>query len=101
MTNLSQFLSDVPGYFRTNEEETFPWTCKTGLVWYSLLVVENGKIERYGFTSAKSQKAQLVNALIALDGREALLLGVWTGSHRTDLFVLDISKAIERLIKVC
>lgn len=52
---------------------------------------------RYGFTAAKSQKANLRAALTKIGSSEALLLGVWTGSHRTDLFVLDIQKAVEKL----
>jgi hypothetical protein len=96
MGTLDSFLSGTPGYFRTGEEAAFPWSATSG-VWYALLVVEDGRIVRYGFTAAKGQKTNLRAALEQLAGAEATLLGVWTGSHRTDLFVLDIPKAITNL----
>ncbi len=52
---------------------------------------------RYGFTAAKGQKANLRAALAKIGRSEALLIGVWTGFHRTDLFVLDIQTAVEKL----
>jgi len=96
MGNLDSFLSSTPGYFRSGAEEEFPWTATSG-IWFALLVVEEGKIVRYGFTAAKSQKEKMREALSKISSSEALLLGVWTGSHRTDLFVLDISKAVANL----
>ena len=97
MAALDSLLSDVPGYFESGAEDRFPWHATGGAVWFALLVVEEGKIARYGFTSAKSQKVKLRAALSTLQDREALLLGVWTGQHRTSLFVLEISKAIGKL----
>lgn len=98
MRRLDEFVAGQPGYFREGEEDSFPWDRTDRGVWYCLLVVEEGMIERYGFTSSKSNKAGLCRALSTLSGRrDALLLGVWTGQYRTDLFVLDIPKAIEKL----
>ncbi len=96
MGALDLFLSATPGYFRKAAEEEFPWSATSG-IWFALLAVEEGKIVRYGFTAAKSQKEKMRDALTQLKDMEALLLGVWTGSHRTDLFVLDIPQAIVKL----
>ena len=66
--------------------------------WYSLLVVEDTAIQRYGLTSSKSNKAGLCQALKSLTAADlAILLGVWTGKYKTYLFVLSIPKAIDRL----
>jgi dipeptidyl aminopeptidase/acylaminoacyl peptidase len=94
---LSDFAAGQPGYFRENAEEDFPWNSTDKSVWYSLLVVEDGRIQRYGFTSSKSNKAGLRNALETLTNEEALLLGVWTGQYSTHLFVLNIQTAIKKL----
>ncbi len=96
MGELAEFLSDVPGYFREGAENQFPWSSTDRFVWYALLNIENGQIVRYGFTSAKGQKAALLNALNKAS-TNSLLLGVWTGSYRTDLFVLEKEKAKEEL----
>ena len=98
MGNLSRFLVGVPGYFRDGAEEHFPWTATGGAVWYALFVVENGKIEKYGFTSSKSGKEGLVSALQALSHEEeSVLIGVWNGQYRTDLFILQAEKALSHL----
>ena len=98
MGNLSKFLVGVPGYFRDGEEEHFPWTATGATVWYALFVVENGKLEKYGFTSSKSGKKALVSALQALSqDDESLLIGVWNGQYRTDLFILQAEKALSHL----
>ncbi len=101
MGNLSRFLLSVPGYFREGAEEEFPWSTTGGAVWFALLVVENGKIEKYGFTASKSGKKALTSALQALSAdHEALLIGVWTGQYRTDLFILKTDKALAQLQNV-
>jgi hypothetical protein len=98
MGKLSEFIAGQPEYFREGAEDQFPWDSNDRSVWYSLLVVENGRIERYDFTSSKPNKAGLRSALQQLaETDEALLLGVWTGQHYTSLFVLSIPTAIEKL----
>ena len=93
---LMQFLVGVAGNFRVGEEASFPWHSTDRGIWYALLVVEAGKICRYGFTSATASKEALCDAIGALSPRdEALLLGVWTGQHRTDLFVLECKAAYD------
>lgn len=95
---LSKFLTGVPGYFRTDEEAAFPWHAEDSSVWYGLLVVEDGRISRYGFTSAAASKLALCTALEALaPADDALLLGVWTGSRKSDLFILSQSEALAYL----
>lgn len=94
---LSRFVAGQPGYFRTDCDE-FPWHSTDRSVWYALLIVENGRIVRYGFTSSKSNKEGLCDALESLMAEdEALLLGVWTGRYSTHLFVIEPGVALEHL----
>ncbi len=98
MGKLSEYISGQPGYFREGEEEVFPWSRTDKGVWYSLLTVEQGRVERTGFTASKSNKAGLCSALQQLTEQDgALLLGVWNGEYSTNLFVLDIPKSIIKL----
>ncbi|MEY2167538.1 hypothetical protein [Rhodanobacter sp. FW106-PBR-LB-2-19] len=98
MGMLDKFLDRVPGHFQYGREADFPWSSRDRSVWYALLVTEPTGIERYGFTSAVAQKQKLLAALQHLrPSSKALLLGVWTGNYRTDLFVLDIQQTKERL----
>ena len=98
MRKLANHIVGQPGYFREGAEDEFPWGRTDKSVWYAILTVEDGRIERYGFTSSKSNKAGLCSALQQLTEQdEALLLGVWTGQYSTHLFVLDIPKAICKL----
>ncbi len=88
------------GHYRTGEEANFPWSSTDRSVWYSFLVVEDGKIVRYGFTSAKGSKTDLLECLQATKGQERTLLGVWTGQYSTHRFVLDPDKAIKVLARL-
>jgi len=98
MGKLDKILGGCSGYYRTNCEDEFPWN-KTDGIWYSLIVVEGGKIETYGFTSAEGNKDQMRIVLqeIISEGLEAMLLGVWNGKWKSHLFILDIEKAIDKL----
>jgi hypothetical protein len=94
---LTNFLTDQPGYFRTDCDD-FPWHSTDRSVWYALLVVENGEIVRYGFTSSKSSKKGLCDAIRSLNAKdEVLLLGIWNGQYSTHLFVIDPAVALEHL----
>ncbi len=98
MDYLDSFLAPDGGYYRVGEEDAFPWDCTNKIVWYSLLIVEDGTLKKYGFTPSKSQKQCLLEVLQNLPvPNNAELLGVWTGSYSTHLFCLDINKAIEKL----
>jgi len=100
MGKLDKITSSCSGYFRNDGEEDFPWEATQG-VWYSLFLVEDGKIEKYGFTSGKGQKEKLRLALKEVTPEDnAELIGVWTGQWNTHLFILDIEKAIEKLGKL-
>ena len=97
MAKLDKFLGGCSGYFRENQEDAFPWDYTSG-IWYSLFVVEDGKIEKYGFTSAKGNKEKMRLLLKEISPNDdAMLIGVWNGQWRTDLFILDIPKAINKL----
>ena len=94
---LEDFITSPPGYWQAGQENKFPWASTKG-VWYALLVVVDGRVERYGFTASGEQKAMLRAALLAIpEGFESLLIGVWTGQFRTDLFVLERTQAIRHL----
>ena len=100
MGALTEFLSGTPGYFREGCEEEFPWDNTGKTVWYALLNVEGTEVQRYGFTSAVSQKRELIKALKKVKNKgKAILLGVWTGNFSTHLFILNKEKAIELLGK--
>lgn len=95
---FAHLLIGAADYFRENEEASFPWDASDSSVWYCLLVVEHGQIMRYGFTSADSSKSALCSALRSLSpDDQTLLLGVWTGTRRTNLFVLAPSEALAQL----
>lgn len=101
MGELDEFLSATPGYFRVGGEKDFPWSSTGKIVWYALFTVEGSEIKRYGFTSAKQQKKQLLLALESIrDDKKAILLGIWTGSYSTHLFILDRDKAVTYLSEV-
>ena len=98
MSELSDIVNGASGYYRTGEEDNFPWSVKSKTVWYALIVIENGNLQRYGFSSTLHDKTILVTVLEKLeDDQNALLLGVWNGQYSTHLFVLDIGKAKEKL----
>jgi hypothetical protein len=98
---FDEFQSSTPGYWRPGEEERFPWA-STGSVWYGLVVLENGKLERYGWTSAKSQMTDLLAVLQRVQKLNvpALLIGSWSGEFKTHFFVLDPAASIPHLHKV-
>ena len=91
----------VGGYFRIKEEEHFPWDATDKKVWYAIFVVDGGKISREGYTPAKTNKISLADRLEALisEKTEHVLIGVWTGTYSTHLFVLDSKIAIKKLRK--
>lgn len=98
MAKLDKFLGGCSGYFRENCETEFPWDCTDRGVWYSLFVVEDGRIETYGFTAAKGSKEKMRLLLKEIDSSDdAMLIGVWNGRWKTHLFILDIPKSIKKL----
>jgi len=101
MGNLDFFVSEVQGYYRHDDKASFPWASTGSSVWYTLITIENGKIQKYGFTSGKMQKFNLLQALSKADEcDDVLLLGIWTEKYRTDLFVLDLEIAKAKLKEI-
>ncbi|MHB9026986.1 MAG: hypothetical protein ACYC7E_22855 [Armatimonadota bacterium] len=101
MSELSDLVNGARGYYRTGEEDSFPWSAQSKAVWYALIVIENGNLQRYGFSSTVHDKSILVKVLEKLQYEQnAILLGVWNGQYSTHLFVLDIGKAKEKLDEV-
>jgi hypothetical protein len=95
---LAEFVGAASGNFREQCESEFPWHVNDRAVWYALLVVEDGKIVRYGFISSKADKQSLCTALERLAATdEALLLGIWNGQYSTHLFVLEPAEALAHL----
>lgn len=81
--------------FRLGEENRFPWSTCDRSVWYALLTSESSGIGYRAIDSAYGSGGLLRALLELADRNRALLLGVWNGEWRTDLFVLDIDTAIE------
>lgn len=100
------FLSSDPRHFdrhgfRFNEEDSFPWDGGGSGIWFGVLTLESGAVQYYWFTSARSQKENLLGLLKKVSDTHFLtLIGVWHGQWRTDLFVLDRGIAIEKLEKL-
>lgn len=96
-SKLTKFLTEQPGLFRTDCND-FPWHSTDRSVWYALLAVENGEIDRCAFSSSAASKKALCDTLRSLAVEdEMLLLGVWTGRYSTNLFVIDRALALEHL----
>ena len=101
MGKFSHLIDGKQGYFREGEEDEFPWNRTDRKVWYSLFTVEEGRIQHYGFTPSKSNKAALCSILQQLTlNDQSLLLGIWNGDYSTHLFILDLQKAINKLKEV-
>jgi len=87
--------------FRNDETKTFPVEFTDKIVWYAIIVFD-GRFPRYAFTSSKSGKKDFVNKISELKygGQKYLLLGIWQGNWKTDIFVLDEDMIVQRLSKV-
>jgi hypothetical protein len=96
---FEEFRADHPGYFRIGEENHFPWDRTDNSVWYALFAPFNNEIQYVGYTPAKSSKRKLLEAITTIKG-SLILIGVWHGERRTDLFFLDIKTAIKHLKEV-
>jgi hypothetical protein len=85
--------------FREGEEGTFPWDMRGSEIRFALLCVRAAHIERQEFGSSSAEKERLRDVLAELRERAVLhlLLGVWNGRWRTDLFVLETDKVIAEL----
>jgi len=82
--------------FRYNETDVFPFELRSPGVWYAILRIDpiHKGIVMLDFTSSKSQKKMLTTTLL----KDDILIGVWTGRWSTDLFILDKTIALKKLM---
>ena len=85
--------------FRYNETKEFPTDRTDREIWYGMIRDINGKYETTEFTSSKSSKEQLIVWIEQLkDSKERyLLIGIWKGNYKTDLFILDPDALLKKL----
>lgn len=84
--------------FRNGETDHFPVDRTDRTIWYAIIVFSSD-FTRYGFTSSKSGKKDFVEMIKKLnsEGQKLLLLGIWQGQWKTDLFVLDEKTIVEKI----
>jgi hypothetical protein len=84
--------------FRENETEQFPFWITDRVVWYGLLLNDAG-FHRLSFTASKSGKKTLVEQIVICQnvGSPFLVIGVWQGQWKTDIFVLDPDITIAKM----
>jgi hypothetical protein len=85
--------------FRTGETLQFPFDRDDRKVWYAIIEYDITGFHETAYTSSKSGKADLLAALMLLrsSSRKYLLLGIWMGEWKTDLFILDPSIVRSRM----
>jgi hypothetical protein len=90
--------------FREHETEQFPVDRTDGGIWYAIIAYDN-QFSRFDYTPSGIGKKEFIRkiALLKQSNVEFLLLGIWHGEYRTDIFVLDeniivpmIKKEVER-----
>lgn len=87
--------------FRNNETDQFPVDRTDREIWYAI-IVSNDELSRYEFTSSKSGKKNFVETINKLLGenQKILVLGIWKGQWKTDLFVLDPKIIVDKINKL-
>ncbi len=85
--------------FRINETKEFPVDFSDGSIWYSIITSD---LNYYDFTSSVSGKKEFINKISEFNksGIKFLLLGIWHGMYRTDLFILEEKEIVSRISKV-
>lgn len=85
--------------FRTDETLAFPFVRDDRKVWYAIVEYDITGFHETAYASSKSGKTDLLAALILLrsSSRKYLLLGIWQGEWKTDLFILDPTIVRSRL----
>jgi hypothetical protein len=97
---LSELLTQHENFnFRMGEEDIFPWGHNETGVWYALLVWEGIELNRYGFSSSKTSKGELIETLMLIkqENKKHFLVGVWTGEWTTHLHILNTDIALEEI----
>ena len=76
--------------FREGETNQFPFAWTSRKVWYAIIVFD-ARFPGFDFTASKSGKKAFVEKIDSLksEGQKYLLLGIWQGEWKTDIFVLD------------
>ena len=84
--------------FREGETERFPFDCADRKVWFGIVILDYD-VKPLSFTSANSGKRNLLNKIDELNcrGDEFMILGVWQGNWRTDIFILDKVVTVKKL----
>ena len=76
--------------FREGETNDFPFVRTDRKVWYAIIVFDT-RFPRFDYTASKSGKKAFVEKIesLKLEGQKHILLGIWQGEWKTDIFVLD------------
>jgi hypothetical protein len=89
--------------FRRDETKNFPVQRTDRIVWYAILTQADINKDCWfggmGFSSAKSSKKSLLTAILEFQKRELdfLILGIWQGQWKTDIFILNPKELIPLL----
>jgi hypothetical protein len=87
--------------FRRGETESFPVDSTQRSVWYGIIEYDPGacRFQETTFTASKSGKKDLVAMIRLLTGadRKFVIVGVWQGQWKTDVFVLEPAILIKRM----
>ena len=90
--------------FRSDETLEFPFASTDRKVWYGIIECEEDVriFTETSFTSSKSGKTNLINIVKQLINQERsfVLIGIWQGEWKTDIFVLEPTIAISMIRKV-
>ena len=87
--------------FRENETEQFPFESCERTVWYAIITFEGG-FKKHSFTSSKSGKRDFMNRaeILSENGVSHILMGIWQGKWKTDIFILDRKVMMEKIKSV-
>jgi hypothetical protein len=85
--------------FREGETETFPFERTDSGIWYAMILFD-GRFPRHSYTSSKSQKRNLIEDMTKKkqEGQKFLIMGIWHGQWKTDIFILDEETTLRKLL---
>ncbi len=86
--------------FRTDSIESFPFSDRTGSVWYILTDWKNKTQTDFHFVEHKKNLVLVLQDIINnSQENEFELMGVWQGQRRTDIFKLPVQLAFKEINK--
>lgn len=87
--------------FRIGESDSFPFSTIERGVWYAIITSEP-PMNTDSFTSSKSGKQDFVNKIKQLtnENKTYIILGIWQGKWKTDIFILDKKICIREITKL-